>query len=162
MVVTSEAAIPQRNELYEPGHGCTEAEAAAVRRVSAKMKRQASKKAVKMWLIDTGCGHDLASRGEVSSLTRWIKSVPNGMVFHTANGPTQSNDVVDIPIDELRETVSPWILESTPSVLSVGSRCMSGGYAFHWLPCMAPYFVTPSGNIVTCVVVGDIPYLRWR
>ena len=57
-----------------------------------------------MWLIDTGCGYDLVSRNDVTSLTRWIKNAPDGgMVFHTANGPTKSDEVVDIPIDELEE-----------------------------------------------------------
>ena len=37
---------------------------------------------------------------------------------------------------------------------------MHKGYAFHWLPNQTPYFVTPSGNIVTCEVIGDMPYLR--
>ena len=60
-------------------------------------------KAVKVWLVDSGCGHDLVSKHGVQSLTKWIKRVPGGMVFQTANGPASTEDVVEIPIDRIEQ-----------------------------------------------------------
>jgi hypothetical protein len=51
-------------------------------------------------------------------------------------------------------------LSHTPSVPSVGERCMTMGYAFFWPPYSEhPFFVEPDGSRVTMDVDGNIPYL---
>ena len=42
------------------------------------------------------------------------------------------SDVAEIVVDELDETVKPHVLDETPTVFSIGRRCMKMGYAFHW------------------------------
>ena len=62
--------------------------------------------------------------------------------------------------NELNETIEPYILEQTPSVISVGDRTMNRGYSYVWKAGQNPYSITPHGKIITLEVMGDIPYLR--
>ena len=48
----------------------------------------------------------------------------------------------------------------TPSVLSVGMRCMEQGCWFLWLPGVQQCVVTPDLAIIVCDVVKDVPYIR--
>ncbi len=63
-------------------------------------------------------------------------------------------------IDELDEEIEPFVMASTPAVLSVGRRCLDFGYEFRWPAGKLPYFITPKGVKVTLVVEDYIPYLR--
>ena len=64
-----------------------------------------------------------------------------------------------MPVDEFGEEVAPYILDSTPPVLSVGYRCMNLGYSFIWPKGEDPYFLLPNGSICPLVTTGDVPYL---
>ena len=52
--------------------------------------------------------------------------------FHTANGMAITDKVARMTVNEFGEEVAPYILDSTPAVLSVGYRCMNQGYSFIW------------------------------
>ena len=82
------------------------------------------------------------------------------MTFDTANGSVPATEVIGLDIDELDERVHPYILPSTPALLSVGRRCMKMGYTFVWKPREEPYFITPSGKVVVLEVINDIAYLE--
>ena len=110
-----------------------------------------------LWLIDTGCGHDLVSNTNVNlsgSETRRLEKV---VIFQTANGDAPSTHVAPI---SFRETVEPYVLKETPSVISVGDRTMNKGCSFVWKAGCNPYLITPDEKIITFEVIRDIPYLR--
>ena len=65
--------------------------------------------AVKLWLVDTGCGNDLVDRAEVHALRKMFRLSAKPCNFKTANGTTRAEHEVDIRVDELEETVSPYI-----------------------------------------------------
>ena len=111
------------------------------------------------WLMDTGCGHDLIGRAKAKSLGVDIVKDDDEIVFQTANGSTSTSDVAKIVVDELDETVEPHVLDETPTVLSIGRRCMKMGYAFHWTPGKLPFMVTAKQGFVHLQVKDDIPYL---
>ena len=115
---------------------------------------------VKIWLIDTGCGHDLSCRDELRELKKLIRPASRPINFHTANGTAPATTEITFEVCELGDAVTAFVLPLTPNVLSVGSRRMRQGYSFHWFPGESPYFVTPSGNIVMFEVLQDIPHLR--
>ena len=48
------------------------------------------------------------------------------MTFMTANGVTETDQKVDLVIDEIKDTISPFVMEE--SVLSIGKRCADYGY----------------------------------
>ena len=104
---------------------------------------------IKLWLFDTGCGHDLVSKRDVSHLLRRVHPAVEPLYLKTANGRTRADKVIDIYVDEIAEEVQPYILDSTPAVLSVGVRCAEMGYKFIWRAAGDPYFFLPSGKNVS-------------
>ena len=70
-----------------------------------------SKFQVKMWLIDSGCGHDLVSRAEIAGVKHLVRRASKPLVFNTADGKAPANDSVNIFVKELGEEVSPSVLE---------------------------------------------------
>ena len=114
-----------------------------------------------IWLGDTGSGVDLIGK---QALTREdVKDVyqsAQAQQLATANGVLFATDVVDMQVSALREVVSPYVLENTPAVLSIGKRCMQDGYEFRWRPNKAPYFITPQGRKVVFEVENFVPYFR--
>eukprot|EP00969_Alexandrium_andersonii_P013989 609935-Alexandrium_andersonii.AAC.1 len=113
-----------------------------------------------MWLIDTGCGHDLVTKANAQILKRWIRKAEKPIEFATANGNAEADEILEVFIEEFGQTIKPYILESTPDVISVGVRCMKHGFSFVW-PCgKTPYFILPNGQIAGLGVAGGIPYLR--
>ena len=81
-----------------------------------------------MWIVDTGCGYDLVSKREVALMKRFVEKAKHTITFHTANGPTVTEDVANVYAKELDEHITPYILNNLPPVLMVGYRCMELGY----------------------------------
>ena len=48
----------------------------------------------------------------------------------TANGPISADQQIKINVPSLEIEADPYVLPSTPSVLSVGYRCMEQGFDF--------------------------------
>jgi hypothetical protein len=115
---------------------------------------------VTLWLIDTGCGHDLVSMKDLGVDMANILVADRPLPFNTANGKTKATEQAPLYCAELDEELLPDILGSAPAVLSVGKRCMHLGYSCIWLAGQKPYFVTPGGTIVHLEVKDDIPYIR--
>ena len=110
------------------------------------------------WLMDTGCGHDLIGRCDVPS---WAKAfnAASPVLFSTANGTTSATEQVPIEVPSLRDSVRPYLLRSSPAVLSIGRRCAEEGYGFYWPPKGLPILETPTGQCLQLEVEGYIPYL---
>ena len=114
---------------------------------------------VDRWLVDTGCGYDLVSKEHTAATRRWVRKAVHPRTFQTANGVTTTDKVARMTVDEFGEEVAPYILDSTPPVLSVGYRCMNLGYSLIWPKGEDPYFLLPNGSICPLVTKGDVPYL---
>ena len=110
------------------------------------------------WIMDTGCGSDLISKAKVQDHKLRRSKAKNPIQFQTANGNTKGLDVVTMNIVDFGESVEPYVLPDTPSVLSLGRRCMQEGYHFVWLSGKHPYFITPSGKLLALAVEDDILY----
>ena len=113
---------------------------------------------VKM-LMDTGCGHDLIGKSKAASLGVDIVQDKDEIVFQTANGTTSTSDSIKYYVNELKETVQPFVLDETPTLLSIGRRCMKMGYSFHSICGKLVFMITPEQEIVHLHVKDDIPYL---
>ena len=101
-----------------------------------------------MWLMDTGCGHDLLSDAQAKKLGARLRPASEEVSLQTANGVTTPQHEAPLRIAELHEDVVPLILNSTPAVLSIGRRCMEQGYRFVWEPHSPPYLETPAGRTI--------------
>ncbi len=100
------------------------------------------------WLLDTGCRYDLTTRASIP--THQVDSVYTTtmpILLATANGLVDGDKVVSQQIGELLEVAEPYVLDSTPDVLSIGRRCVEDGYEFHWGPySLHPTITTPQGK----------------
>jgi hypothetical protein len=116
---------------------------------------------IRRWLADTGCGRDLVqsslamNRGGQAFIRL---RAPN--YLNAANGLTSIHQEMTICIPQLDEFAEILCCESTPSVISIGKRCLEMGYAFYWPPYSeSPFFVKPDGTRVVVTVENNIPYL---
>ena len=137
----------------------------AIQALAAKRRRGAKNgtvenPVVKLWLIDTGCGHDLVSRRHALQMKKFIQRASKPINFQTAGGPAPADQVLKMYVDEFGKDIEPYILPHTPDVMSVGMRCMHQGFDFIWPSGEMPYFVLPNGQIVALDVIHDIPYLK--
>ncbi len=113
-----------------------------------------------LWLMDTGCGHDLVNDKMADSYPVKTLKKSSRIMFSTANGRIESRNVVPFYCEELAQSVQPFLLHDSPPVLSVGKRCMEQGFTFHWQAGMNPIMTNPQGDVVELEVERNIPYLR--
>eukprot|EP00969_Alexandrium_andersonii_P093716 4139884-Alexandrium_andersonii.AAC.1 len=62
--------------------------------------------AVKMWLIDTGCGHDLVAKPHALMPKRFIRRSEKPIAFATANGNTEADEILEVFVEEFGQTSS--------------------------------------------------------
>ena len=107
---------------------------------------------VSPWLADTGASVDAIGKRHLSQQGRkTIVKMEKPISFDAAAGsitvdasvPLQSKSIGDI---------DAVLLKDSPSVITVGRRCMEQGYGFHWDPFKPPVIKHPDGTKVTCVV----------
>ena len=112
----------------------------------------------KRFILDSGSGHDLISSTRISrmDLPTYDDKVVN---FHTANGVTCSTKRSSIKFEAFNEPAEAHILEDTPSVISMGKRCVDLGYSFVWPTGRTPFMLDPNGNIIEMTVKDYIPYV---
>ena len=113
----------------------------------------------KRFIMDSGSGHDLISAKKIDrmDLPTYDDVVVN---FHTANGVTSSTKRSDIKFEAFDEPAQAHILEDTPSVMSMGKRCVDLGYSFIWPSGKTPYMIDPNGDIIDMTVRDYIPYIN--
>lgn len=115
------------------------------------------------WLMDTGCGFDLAKRSHLvrCGLRKQITKSSLDITINTPAGPQPVTHEAAVNIPSLNEEVPIIVLKSTPDVLSIGRRCVQDGYKFVWnAHSEQPYLVSPSGKKITLSVHGFIPSLE--
>ena len=74
----------------------------------------------------------ILSPRETALIKRFVSKAKVPIPFHTANGPTRIDNIANIHVRELDEHITPYVIENTPPVLTVGYRCMELGYTFIW------------------------------
>ena len=112
------------------------------------------------FLMDTGCGHDLISQRKVEKHGLETLVSEEAISFQTANGVTNTDLISNFQTESFTEPINAYVLDDTPSVLSVGKRCMKQGYGFVWPPGENPFMINPEGKRISLFVNGDIPYVR--
>ena len=110
------------------------------------------------FIMDSGSGHDLISSTRVDRMD--IDTYQSSRVnFHTANGITSTSTMVDLDFDTFNEPAKAHVLEDSPSVLSLGKRCMEQGYTFVWPSGREPYMINSEGDKIRMEVHDLIPYV---
>ncbi|MCP3883502.1 MAG: hypothetical protein GY701_34620, partial [Sulfitobacter sp.] len=113
------------------------------------------------WLMDTGCGYDLVCKTSLQDLDfENVNNRADAILLQTANGPAQCTQTVPQQIGPLGVQADPYVLESTPDVLTIGYRCEALGYGFYWEPYSStPILVKPSGRQIHLQSEHYVPYL---
>ena len=112
------------------------------------------------FLMDTGCGHDLISQKKIEKHDLETLVTPEPISFQTANGVTDTDLVSNFQAESFKEPINAYVLRDTPSVLSIGKRCMNQNYGFVWPPGREPFMIDPEGKRISLFVNGDIPCVR--
>ena len=141
--------------------GCNECIAANLT-VGCPAQYATSAPAIDMeWIADTGSAQDLVSKNEIQGVSDFESCKPVNMM--TANGPNYADRQSRIYIPSLGSTTEPYVLSDSPSVLSVGQKCMDEGFDFVWRANCRPYFKDSEGNKVYMDVRDNVPYLKsWK
>ena len=116
-------------------------------------------KRVRRLMLDSGCGIDLIGLGDLSREERDMIVQNAKISLRIANGKTNTKGVAHMRVEGLEELIEAYVLESTPSLLSLGKRCKELGYRFLWEPFCDPKFYDPKGKSIKVDVINNIPYL---
>ena len=100
------------------------------------------------FIMETGCGHDVMCEENATKAGMTIKKSESGISFQTAHGVTAAEKVASFQSNTFEEEVEAFILESTPSVFSVGKRCTRQGYSFLWPAGKEPMLINPDGKVI--------------
>ena len=120
----------------------------------------AAPKAGICWLVDSGSESDLVSKGMLRDVNaKNCRAAEHPISLITANGSTEANEIADVKLSALPETVQPYVLDQTPAVLSVGTRCADQGYSFAWPANGNPILVRPDEKVVQLRGEGHVPVL---
>ncbi|CAE7497332.1 NaCP60E, partial [Symbiodinium natans] len=131
-------------------------------RMSCPAKTKGSSKMLNLeWIGDTGSAQDLIAERDLQHLKAYESEQPINIM--TANGPSSADKQCDVDVPSIAISAKPYVLPDTPSVLSIGQRCMEQGFDFIWRACTRPYLKTPEGERVFLDVRDNVPFLKsWK
>ena len=112
------------------------------------------------WIANTGSAQDPLTRRDIPDEFQYRSNRPIAII--TANGRSSSNLQAKVYNDTLNCRFDPYLLESTPPVMSVGVRCVDQGYDFIWRSGKFPYFRKPDGEKIELIVRDFAPYIPAR
>ena len=110
--------------------------------------------------MDSGTPLDIVAESSIDGYEDLVKPI-EPIILDTANGESLANRGIDLRIGCLGEDIVPYVLESSPDVLSIGRRCVLLGYGWYWPPfSLEPYLVHPTtGEHIVMRVEDFCPYL---
>ena len=112
----------------------------------------------KEWLCDSGAAYDLVSQDMADPYPDYQASA-KPVNFHTANGVHRSETTLSMSTPALgAEESRAYIMEKSPSALSVGQRVMNKGYSFVWIKGKKPCFILPREGVAVTSVRRNCPY----
>ena len=110
------------------------------------------------FILHSGSGHDLISARKAERMNL-KKRTCDPIMFHTANGSTATQTEAEIDLGTFDMTSQAYVLDDTPSVMSLGKRCMEEGYSFVWPSGKMPFMITKTGERIDLTIHDNIPYI---
>ena len=98
------------------------------------------------FILDSGSGHGLISARKAERM-------------NLANGSTATNKEAEIDLGTFDLTSQAHVLDDTPSVMSLGKRCLEEGYSFVWPSGKIPFMITKLGSRIDLTIHDNIPYV---
>ena len=101
------------------------------------------------YIIDSGASVNLIAR-KLLSEAEWSKrkrlAVP--LVLRTANSKVIATHTTEVYIKDVDMSMKFYILEDTPSVVSLGVLCKIYGFALFWKGNSPPILITPKLSLI--------------
>ena len=110
------------------------------------------------FILDSGSGHDLISARKAERMNLKQRTC-DPIMFHTANGSTATQTEAEIDLGTFDMTSHAYVLDDTPSVMSLGKRCMEEEYSFVWPSGKMPFMITKDGERIDLTIHDNIPYV---
>ena len=110
------------------------------------------------FILDSGSGHDLISARKAERMNLKQRTC-DPIMFHTANGSTATQTEAEIDLGTFDMTSHAYVLDDTPSVMSLGKRCMEEGYSCVWPSGKMPFMITKDGERIDLTIHDNIPYV---
>ena len=110
------------------------------------------------FILDSGSGHDLISARKAERMNLKQRTC-DPIMFHTANGSTATQTEAEIDLGTFDMTSHAYVLDDTPSVMSLGKRCMEEEYSFVWPSGKMPFMITKDGERLDLTIHDNIPYV---
>ena len=110
------------------------------------------------FILDSGSGHDLISARKAERMNLKQRTC-DPIMFHTANGSTATQTEAEIDLGTFDMTSHAYVLDDTPSVMSLGKRCMEEGYSFVWPSGKMHFMITKDGERIDLTIHDNIPYV---
>ena len=110
------------------------------------------------FILDSGSGHDLISARKAERMNLKQRTC-DPIMFHTANGSAATQTKAEIDLGTFDMTSHAYVLDDTPSVMSLGKRCMEEGYSFVWPSGKMPFMITKDGERIDLTIHDNIPYV---
>ena len=89
---------------------------------------------------------------------RRVRERDSPLALRTANGTISADREIDVSLATKGRTKA-LVMKDSPSLLSLGRRCMDEGYAFTWPASGDPVLVAPDGTRHVLRVVNYVPVL---
>ena len=114
------------------------------------------------WLADTGCPIDLVGLNELSvGEQSLVKKTGRTHALQTANGTASTLGSIAADMQDIDEVIDAHVMQNTPSLISIGKRCMEQGYTFTWPAGELPVLQGPNGkDRVATVRFGSVRFLK--
>lgn len=127
---------------------------------TAEVIRYLRKHGIQSFMLDSGAGTDLVSVRDSAKLRELQRLVDEVVYYNTCNGTTSASHVLDLFIQCISLKTSPYVLKSTPPILSMGVRCLNEGYTYVWVGGKTPVLITPDGACAILMTLnGVVPWL---
>ena len=109
------------------------------------------------WLQDTGSPNDLVDRQDLlPEILKHSEPAECPVTLCTAGGEIIVDKQIKLQVGATREEIYALLLDDSPSVMSIGKRCMRLGFDFVWRGYSnSPYYILPDKRKVKMTVIGD-------
>ena len=79
------------------------------------------------------------------------------MTLQTANGSITTDEVVNMKVSDLNEVIQAYVVEDSPTLISLGKLCTESGYDFIWKAGQVPFLRKDGKKKVPCVPDMNVP-----
>ena len=113
-----------------------------------------NKRGMRVYILDSGASSNVIKQHDCTgALRRFVRQIINPINYDTAKGSITA-------AKGLRMQIAPWdvpcevvIMQDCPDLVSMGERCMEGGFSYIWVHGKFPCFISPDS---TYIIIFDV------